>query len=188
MTRLRMRTRRQGGFSLIEMLAAVTILSMLALMGVPYAQSAKDRELEMALRDSLTRIRHAINSYAWNEDNVDEDGDGLFGEDPAGDPDGDGIHDDDRDGNVDEDGPPNYPETLQDLVDAGYLSVIPRDPLSFDPRLSAEDTWQTIMITRRFEFIHHGTGNFTTLHATGILDIRSGSFGTGLDGTSFDTW
>lgn len=180
--------RGRRGFSLIEMLAAVTILSMLALMGVPYAQSSKDRELEMSLRDTLTRLRFAINSYAWNEDATDEDGDGIFGEDPAGDPDGDGLSDDDRDGNVDEDGAPTYPASLTDLVTAGYLSVLPRDPLSTDPTVTASSTWTTVTITRDFRWRDRTTGNPMSSSQTGILDVRSKSFGRGLDGTLFGSW
>ena len=178
--------RSRRGFSLVEMLAAVAILSMLALMGVPYAQSAKDRELEMNLRDTLTRLRWALNTYAWNEDHYDEDSDGVSGEDPAGDPDGDGVHDDDRDGSVDEDGAPNFPPALSDLETRGYVATIPRDPMNKNPSLTAEATWATIEITRRFVW-SVGAGTDTT-DATGILDVRSGSFGRGLDGTEFNTW
>lgn len=173
-------------FSLVEMLAAVTILSMLALMGVPYAQSAKDRELEMALRETLTRLRRALNDYAWNEDTYDEDSDGVRGEDPAGDPDGDGIHDDDRDGSVDEDGPPNWPANLSELAEKGYLANVPRDPMNKNPALSAEQTWETIEVTRHFRW--SSGGSIHTTDATGIIDIRSKSFGQGLDGTKYNTW
>ncbi len=175
------------GFSLVEMLAAVAILSMLALMGVPYAQSAKDRELEMALRDTLTRLRWALNTYAWNEDLHDQDGDGVAGEDPAGDPDGDGVHDDDRDGSVDEDGAPNYPQNLTDLETRGYVATIPRDPMNKNPGQPAATTWATITITRHF--VWWSVPPLTdTSSETGILDVRSGSFGKGLDGTEFSNW
>jgi len=177
------------GFSLVEMLAAAAILSMLALMGVPYAQSAKDRELEMALRDTLTRLRWAINTYAWNEDTVDEDGDGVFGEDPAGDPDGDGTHDDDRDGSIDEDGPPNYPASLVDLRIQGYLATVPRDPFDRNPASAPETTWTTIGVTRRFVwFDQPPPGNTDTVDETGIIDVRSSNYGTGLDGTRYASW
>lgn len=175
-----------GGFTLVEMLASVTILSMLALMGVPYAQSSKDRELEMTLRDTLTRMRWAINSFAWNEDLYDEDGDLIYGEDPAGDPDGDGITDDDRDGSIDEDGPPNYPLQLSELVRYGYIAGVPRDPMNRDPSSIPAETWTTITVTR--EFTYGDSSGQTTKTSEGIFDLRSTAFGTGLNGTRYDSW
>jgi len=182
---MRRPTKRRRAFSLVEMLAAVAILSMLALMGVPYAQTSKDRELEMALRDTLTRIRWAINTFAWNEYEIlgDVDSDGIYGEDPAGDPDGDGIFDDDRDGRIDEDGPPIYPPELVDLVTYGYLSNLPRDPMCIDPTVLPPDTWRTIKVTREFRW----DGALQGSHE-GVINLASGSFGTGLDGTHFSSW
>jgi len=180
------KTRNHKGFTLVEMLAAVTILSMLALMGVPYAQSSKDRELEMSLRDTLTRMRRAIHMFAWNEDHIDEDDDDLKGEDPVGDPDGDGVNDDDRDGSIDEDGPPNYPEQLKDLVTYGYLAGIPRDPLNKNPASVPAETWTTFTVTRTFNF--GSVGSEDTTDVTGIFDVRSKAFGTGLNGTRYDSW
>ena len=178
--------RSKRGFTLVEMLASVTILSMLALMGVPYAQSSKDRELEMSLRDTLTRMRWAINSFAWNEDMNDEDSDGIMGEDPAGDPDGDGISDDDRDGSIDEDGPPNHPVLLSDLVTYGYLAGIPRDPMNRDPSSIPAETWTTFTVIRTFTWGE--VGNVTSITTEGIFDLRSTAYGTGLNGTSYDSW
>ncbi len=165
------------GFTIVELLVSVTILSMIALMGIPYLQSSKDREREMALRQALQRIRHAIELYAWNEDGVDNDGDGLYGEDPMGDPDGDGIFDDDRDGRLDEDGPPNYPPSLQALIDAGYISHIPRDPMSTDPTLPATQTWEVWTVNR---------GGADS--SPGIFDIRSRCQRRAIDGTLYSEW
>ena len=178
--------KQKTGFTLVEMLAAVTILSMLALMGVPYAQSSKDRELEMTLRDTLTRMRWAIQMFAWNEDLIDEDGDGISGEDPCGDPDGDGVNDDDRDGSIDEDGPPNYPAELKHLVTYGYLAVIPRDPMNRDPSAIPASTWTTMTVNRVFRFGE--SGSTTDITVTGIFDVRSKAYGTSLNGTKYDTW
>lgn len=174
------------GFTLVEMLASITILSMLALMGVPYAQSSKDRELEMSLRDTLTNMRWAINSFAWNEDLKDEDGDFIYGEDPAGDPDGDGITDDDRDGSIDEDGPPNYPLQLSDLVTYGYIAGVPRDPMNKNPASIPAETWTTYTVTRTFRMGHSSAETVET--SAGIFDLRSTAFGTGLNGTRYDSW
>ena len=176
---------RRRGFSLIELMAATSILTLLALMAVPYAQTAKDRELEVQLVDSLTRIREAIELYSWNETNGDNDGDGASEEDPAGDPDGDGIFDDDRDGRIDEDGFPNYPSTLDQLVDAGYLSAVPPDP--FQPP-GGPVSWTEITLTRQAEWWENGALVGPIDVATGIFDVRSSHPGTALNGSRYNTW
>lgn len=181
-------------FTLVELMAASTILTILALMAVPFAQTAKDREQEVQLRDSLNRIRRAIQLYAYHESDSggDNDGDGLFEEDPAGDPDGDGIADDDRDGFVDEDGPPNYPPTLDDLVARGYLKAIPPDP--FKPLSAPAPGWEVLTVTREAQkaVTQSDSSAITqttiTVLATGIYDIRSQSNATGLDGRPYSQW
>lgn len=180
----RPRPARRRGFSLIELMAATSILTLLALMAVPYAQTAKDREQEVQLIDSLTRLREAIALYAYNEPNGDEDGDGIEDEDPAGDADGDGVFDDDKDGRIDEDGFPNYPPTLQDLVTTGYLSAIPPDPFR---RPSQVTNWTVSYIQRRADWHEDGVDEVRRM-TPGIYDVRSGSAATGLNGSRYSTW
>lgn len=187
----------RSGFSLVELMAATAILSLLALMAVPYAQTAKDREQEVQLLDSLTRIRHAIEQYSWNERDADttyamvgdNDGDGVAEEDPAGDPDGDGVYDDDRDGKVDEDGFPNYPLALTDLVVRGYLSSVPPDPFEPNKTLPSDQHWQVFKLTRRAEWDDAvGGADFTEPVVSGIFDVRSKSPGTALNGSRYNEW
>lgn len=178
-------------FSLIELLASAVILSILAVMGVPYAQTAKDRQVELQLKESLLKLRLAIDAYAYNEYPLEAqyprsvDDDQIRGEDPIGDPDGDGIADDDWDGQVDEDGAPYYPRTLGDLVAKGYLPGIPRDPLSADP--SAVATWSLRFVDRKITHTR-ADGNPETVNVRGIVDVHTKSKGTGLTGTRFDSW
>lgn len=178
---------RRGGFSLVELMAATAILSLLSIMAVPYAQTAKDREQEVQLLDSLTRIRNAIELYSWNEEDAtgDNDGDGIAEEDPAGDPDGDGIRDDDRDGRVDEDGPPNYPPTLNDLVTRGYLSAVPPDPYQAN-KIGPPD-WDELTLTRQARWVDQG-GIHTVTVSSGIFDVRSKNNGSSLNGSSYSSW
>jgi hypothetical protein len=166
-------------------MAATSILTLLALMAVPYAQTAKDRELEVQLIDSLTRIREAIELFSWNESNGDNDGDGASEEDPAGDPDGDGIFDDDRDGRVDEDGFPNYPNALQELVDRGYLSAVPPDP--FLPP-GGPVSWTEIRLERESVTWEDGALQPAVQVTEGIFDVRSSHPGTALNGSRYNTW
>ncbi len=127
---------------MVEMLASLVIFSIIGVMAVPMAQTYRDRQTEVILKDRLSRIRQAIRSFARSEvptkfdfDNpcapptgipdifADVDRDGVSGEDPAGDTSGNGVNDDDLDGNVDEDGGPYFPRTLAELVDRGYLGA-----------------------------------------------------------------
>jgi len=55
--------RRGRGFSLIELIVAITILSVLASMSVPYIQITIKRERERELRYDLWTMRDAIDRY-----------------------------------------------------------------------------------------------------------------------------
>ncbi len=66
------------------------------------------------------------------------------------------------------------PQSLDDLVQAGYLKTIPKDPIT-----SRTDTW----ITGQSE-------SLTTIDETepGIDDVHSGAQETSTEGTSYSTW
>ena len=66
------------------------------------------------------------------------------------------------------------PQTLDDLVQAGYLKSIPVDPMT-----SKTDTW----ITAQSDVL-------TSISETqgGISDVHSGAQGLATDGSSFNTW
>ena len=66
------------------------------------------------------------------------------------------------------------PQSLQDLVAAGYLRDIPIDPLT-----GSNQTWHTIM-----------EDALQSVNQTepGIFDVKSGSDKTGLDGTPYADW
>jgi general secretion pathway protein G len=66
------------------------------------------------------------------------------------------------------------PQSLQDLVDAGYMRVIPKDPFT-----GSNDTWQT-----------ETSDTFQSLDQTepGITDVHSGSSLSGSDGTAYSSW
>lgn len=66
------------------------------------------------------------------------------------------------------------PQSLDDLVQEGYLKVIPEDPMT-----KARDTWQTEM-----------SDSLHSLDQTdpGIDDVHSGSQETGTDGQPYSTW
>lgn len=67
-----------------------------------------------------------------------------------------------------------YPESLEALVEEGYLRKIPVDPIT-----GSDETWQTVQAEATDE---------DTEGAGGIIDVKSGSDGTALDGTRFQDW
>jgi general secretion pathway protein G len=66
------------------------------------------------------------------------------------------------------------PESLQELVDAGYIHAIPVDPFT-----GARDTWQPDIQEVPVP---------PDQNATGLVDVHSGSDGEALDGTHYNTW
>jgi general secretion pathway protein G len=66
------------------------------------------------------------------------------------------------------------PQSLQDLVSAGYLRAIPYDPMT-----DSNQTWKTIM-----------EDSLQSVDQTepGIFEVQSGSDKTGLDGTPYADW
>ena len=75
-----------------------------------------------------------------------------------------------------------YPESLQALVDAGYLRFVPIDPITRSP-----ETWVELQASpsefEELEPIEEDLGGFV-----GIIDIRSGAGGVALDGTLYSDW
>jgi general secretion pathway protein G len=57
------RRHRQRGLTLVELIVAFTILSLLTAMAVPLARYRVQREKERQLRQSLTEMRTAIDRY-----------------------------------------------------------------------------------------------------------------------------
>jgi|SRR5579871_1376254 len=110
-----MRRNRERGLTLVELIVAFTILTLLATMAVPLARYKVQRDKERDLVYSLREIRTAIDKF---KDDMDA---GKIG--PA---------------KLDSD---NYPESLQQLADGvkatgavdkkiKYLRRIPKDPMT----------------------------------------------------------
>jgi len=57
------RHRAIAGFTLVEMMVVLSILSVLALMSLPLAELAVTRQKEKELRHALVEIRDAIDAY-----------------------------------------------------------------------------------------------------------------------------
>ncbi|MGP8259689.1 MAG: type II secretion system protein [Acidobacteriaceae bacterium] len=67
------------------------------------------------------------------------------------------------------------PQSLQDLVDGGYLKAIPKDPFT-----NRTDTW----ITSQSDTL----SSVDQTDSGGIDDVHSGAQITATDGTSYNTW
>jgi general secretion pathway protein G len=67
-----------------------------------------------------------------------------------------------------------YPESLETLVEDGYLRKLPMDPFT-----ESADTWQTDLAEATDE---------EPDAAGGVIDVHSGSDGTALDGSRYSEW
>ena len=66
------------------------------------------------------------------------------------------------------------PQSLQDLVDAGYYREIPIDPIT-----DSRDTWEVVTDT---------SVSSPDQTETGISDLHSGSTAISSEGTPYNTW
>ncbi len=128
--------RRQDGFTFIEVLIVMTIISIIVSIAVPLYQKSILRAKEAVLRNNLFTLRTVIDEYTFDKKKA--------------------------------------PQSLQDLVDAGYLRQIPVDPIT-----GSNETWIVIR-----------EDALTAVDQTqpGIIDVRSGAQGISLDGTPYSEW
>lgn len=69
-----------------------------------------------------------------------------------------------------------YPASLQALVDDGYLTKIPVDPMT-----KRADTWVEVRENPTYE-------ELVPNMEFGIVDVHSGSKDKAIEGTTYDTW
>jgi general secretion pathway protein G len=157
-----MRTR---GFTIIELVITVGIISLLATAAVPSAQLVYQRQRESELRASLRAIRAAIDAYKSAADT------GRIKK------------------NLDKTG---YPPDLQSLVDGVddasrakegvkiyFLRRLPRDPFWPDATTPAADTWGLRSYASPAEDPQTGDN---------VFDVHSLSSRTGLNGVPYRDW
>jgi general secretion pathway protein G len=129
-------SRSRRGFTLIELMIVLAIISILVSMAIPIANAAIMRAKESVLKGNLHTLRMLIDQYTADKLKA--------------------------------------PQSLQDLVTAGYLRQIPKDPIT----LSSE-TWEIVM---------GDTNLMPEQTETGIVDIHSGSSAISSEGTGYNTW
>lgn len=154
------------GLTLIELLVALVILSLLAAAALPYAEVTVRRNKEIELRAALREIRTAIDRFHedWVAGRISKFSDAAS-----------------QDG---------YPKTLQVLVDGAdtasaqggkhrYLRRIPRDPFG-DPAKPPVEQWVLRSYQDEPDSIVWGGQD--------VYDVRSASEGTAIDGSRYKDW
>jgi general secretion pathway protein G len=127
---------RFRGFTMIELMIVLTIISILVSIAIPIANAAILRSKEAVLKSNLFTLRSLIDQYTADKLKA--------------------------------------PQSLQDLVSAGYLRILPKDPIT-----NSSETWQTVMEEATL---------FPEQTETGIFDVHSGSEAISSEGDPYNKW
>lgn len=154
------------GFTLIELVVALTILSILAAAAVPYAELSITRSKELELRRSLREIRTAIDRLHddWENGRLSKLGNGIS-----------------------DDGYPRTLDVLLEGVETGeakggkrkYLRRIPEDPFG-ESRKPAKEHWAL----RGYQ----DDSEALSWSGRDVYDVRSQSDRMAIDGTRYREW
>jgi len=66
-----------------------------------------------------------------------------------------------------------YPDSLDTLVEEKYIRMVPKDPIT-----NSMDTWQ----------VEYAEASDDLMTEPGIIDVKSGADGMGLDGVPYAEW
>jgi general secretion pathway protein G len=128
--------KHDAGFTLMELMIVMAIISVLATLAIPSFVGAIKSAREAVLKEDLHVMRAAIDSYTMDKQKA--------------------------------------PQSLDDLIQNGYLRNIPEDPMTH-----SRETW----VTDTSDSLHS-----VDQTDPGIDDIHSGSDETGSDGQPYSAW
>lgn len=126
----------QSGFTLVELMVVMAIISILILVAVPSYTAHVRQANEAVLKEDLFTMRSAIDAYTADKQKA--------------------------------------PQSLDDLVQEGYLRAVPDDPMTKSNSTWVTDTSDMLSSTDQTE--------------PGISDVHSGSQGEGSDGRPYSEW
>jgi general secretion pathway protein G len=153
-----MRLRSHRGFTLIELIVTVFVVSILVGLAVPLARNSIKRQKEVELRTALREIRTAIDKYKDASDRgfimvkVDTEG---------------------------------YPETLQILVDGVQMVGTVDKKLKFLRRIPVDPMSNTAEWGQRS---YQDDPKATSWGGQNVFDVYTKSEGTAFDGTKYKEW
>ena len=156
--------KKQIGFTFIELVITLAIMSVLVLVAVPLAQISVQRDKERELRENLADIREALDAFKRASDQ----------------------------GRVQvKVGESGYPKELDDLVsgisdqrspskrDIYFLRSLPRDPMSPHDVENPAETWDIRSYASPPDDPREGED---------VFDVHSKSKKLGLNGVAYDKW
>jgi len=123
--------KRSSGFTLLELVMVMTIIVILAAVGVTSYQHIQLKARETVLKKDLDDMRKLIDQYAADKEKL--------------------------------------PQSLDDLVTAGYMRDIPVDPIT------SQKDW----------LIDMGEDTLSRDGGQGMVDVHSAAGGEGSDGTAY---
>ena len=131
-----MRKRAKQGFTLIELMVVMAIISILLAISLPIYQRTVTHARETVLKDDLFQMRQLIDQYTLDKQKA--------------------------------------PQSLDDIVQAGYLKQLPKDPFT-----NARDSWVPVT---------DDSIQSPDQTEPGIVDVHSGSEQNSSEGTAYSTW
>jgi general secretion pathway protein G len=123
------------GFTIIELMIVMTIISILVAVAIPIYSASVTRAKESVLKQNLFTLRAVIDEYTYDKAKA--------------------------------------PQSLQDLVSAGYLRQIPVDPMT------GQADWTTIV---------EDAVQSVNQSEPGIYQVHSKSDKKSLEGTPYNEW